>query len=387
MAQNPSGTDPSTAIHTSPLKRTDQDLAEADLRLKYLATSAMIFLSIVAAFVTLFLGKEIFIPIAAAIVLNLLLGPIHRGMRRLFFPAPLAAGLIVMGIIAAAALLFYFLSAPAAKWVDQMPRIALELQYKLDSVKRPLESVQEASEQIEQVTDMAGGASKEKSVVVRNPSLIERFFGNFTKFLVQFTIVIILLYFLLASDGLFKVKLIKVIPRLRDKKRAVEIARQAERQVSNYLLTITAINAALGAAVGGVFYVLELPNALLWGVMAAFLNYIPYLGPFAGVIVITVVSLLSFDSLSSAIMPPLVYFFVNAIEAQLITPSILGRRLTMNPVVIFGTVVFWGWLWGIAGGLLAVPILIALKVICNNVDALQPLGEFLNRKESEAASN
>ena len=303
----------------------------------------------------------------------------------MFVPAPLAAGLIVVGIIAVAVLLFYFLSAPAAKWIDQMPRIAHELQYKLDSVKRPLESVQEASEQIEQVTDMSGKSSDEKSVIVRNPSIIERLFGNFTKFLVQFTIVIILLYFLLASDGLFKVKLIKVIPRLRDKKRAVEIARQAERQVSNYLLTISAINAVLGAVVGGAFYVLELPNALLWGAMVAFLNYIPYLGPFSGVIIITVVSLLSFDNLSSAIIPPLVYFIVNAIEAQLITPSILGRRLTMNPVVIFGTVVFWGWLWGIAGGLLAVPLLIALKVICNNVDALQPLGEFLNRRESEVA--
>jgi predicted PurR-regulated permease PerM len=189
---------------------------------------------------------------------------------------------------------------------------------------------------------------------------------------------VILLYFLLAYDEIFLGKLIKVTPRLADKKRALLIAREIEHSISRYLLTVTCINIGLGLVVGTAVGFLGMPNPVLWGAMATMLNFVPYLGATIGITAITLGAVLSFDSLSWALMIPGAYLIIAVLEGNFITPMILGRSLTLNPIVIVLALMFWGWMWGIVGAILAVPILATFKIFCDHVDPLRPVGEFLS---------
>ncbi len=188
---------------------------------------------------------------------------------------------------------------------------------------------------------------------------------------------LVLLYFLLASGDLFLRKVIDMTPRLADKQRAVTLLRQIESEVSNYLLTVAVINACLGAAVALAMYVMGVPNPVLWGVMAGLFNFVPYLGDIVSFSVLTAVGLLTFDELWRGLLVPGVFYLLTALEGYVVSPLIIGQRLRLNPVVIVLSVLFWGWMWGILGAVLAVPILVVLKSVCAHVEPLQSFGEFL----------
>jgi predicted PurR-regulated permease PerM len=197
-------------------------------------------------------------------------------------------------------------------------------------------------------------------------------------------VTLVLLYFLLASGDMFLLKLVKILPTLENKKLAVEIYRQIETDVSTYLSVVTLINIGFGCVIGFSMYLLGMPNPLLWGVMAAVLAYIPYLGALVGIVTVTIVAILTFDDIYRIIMVPIVYFILDNIQGNLIMPMVLGRRLALNPVVIFIWLIFCGWIWGITGALLAVPLLAIIKIISDQVEQLAPIGEFLG-SESKVA--
>ena len=190
---------------------------------------------------------------------------------------------------------------------------------------------------------------------------------------------LVLLYLLLASGDLFLQKLVRVMPTLRDKKSAVEICHEIQQNISNYLFSVALINLGLGLAVSIGLYFLGVPSAAMWGVLVAVLNFVPYFGPVAGVIVLGAVGLLTFDTLWKGLLPPAWYFLLHVLEANLITPVLLGRRFTLNPVVIFVSLIFWTWLWGVSGALLSVPILVSIKVVCDRVPAMSSVSELLSR--------
>jgi predicted PurR-regulated permease PerM len=187
----------------------------------------------------------------------------------------------------------------------------------------------------------------------------------------------VVLYLLLASGDLFLQKLVHVMPTLSDKKRAVEISHEIQQNISNYLFSVSFINIVLGVLVGGVLYIMGVPNAAMWGLFVAVLNFVPYFGPVAGIILLATVGLLSFDSLWQGLFPPAWYLLLHLFEANLITPVILGRRFTLNAVVVFVSLIFWTWLWGIPGALLSVPILVSIKVVCDHVPAMSSVSELL----------
>jgi predicted PurR-regulated permease PerM len=189
--------------------------------------------------------------------------------------------------------------------------------------------------------------------------------------------VIILLYFLLAAGDLFLQKLIKVLPQLKDKKKAVAIARETEASISTYLVTVTLVNLGLGLAVAAVMYVLEMPSPLLWGALAALAEFIPYLGATTMVAMLTLAGLVTFEQVGHALLVPGGYLVVNLLQSQFIAPFILGRRLTLNPVAIFIGLVFWWWIWGVPGAFMAVPLVATFKIFCDHIEALAPIGEFL----------
>ena len=189
--------------------------------------------------------------------------------------------------------------------------------------------------------------------------------------------VAILLFFLLASGDVFLRKLVTVIPTFRDKKRAVDITRQIEADISFYLLSFTSVNVGLGIAMAIATGLLGMPNPLLWGAVVAILNFVPYVGAVTSMIILGLVGVQSFDSLGLALAAPVILLVLVGLTAEVVTPMVLGRGLLLNPVAIFIAIMLWGWLWGLAGVLLAVPMLASFKIICERVEPLNGVAEFL----------
>jgi predicted PurR-regulated permease PerM len=333
-------------------------------------------LFILAAFYTLYFGRDFFLPIVLALLFSFLFNPVVRTFRRLRIPEALGAFLVVFGLLGALALGVYQLAGPAYDWAQRAPKTMRRLEDKLRDLKKPVQTVSKATEQVEKITQVGGGRQPQ-TVEVRSESLGERMFSQATDVVAGGTVMFILLFFLLASGDLFLRKLVGVLPSVDDKKRAVDIARQIETDISAYLLTITVINLGLGAAVWGLMTLLGVPNPLLWGVLAMVSNFIPYLGPILMITVLAMVGFLTFQDTARALMVPLAFVGLHALESYLVTPMVLGRRLTLNPVVIFLALTFWGWLWGITGAILAVPIMVVFKILCDHSEPLRPIGEFL----------
>ncbi len=335
-------------------------------------------LFLLAVFYTLYLARAVFIPIFFAIILKLLLAPAVDALKRLRIPQALGSAVVIIALLAVISASFYIFYQPAADWIERVPQSLRKVEQKLRFIKGPVEKVSEATKSMEKITDV-GPKSEGNTVEVKKTKLLNTLFIETSEFIFGVATMLILLYFLLASGDLFLRKVINALPKLKDKKQAVEIARHVERDVSTYLYTIVIINFCLGVLIGGAMYVLKMPNPFLWGVMAGLVNFIPYLGQAAGITIIVIVALTTFDNTYQTIVPPLVYCVIIGIEGNIITPIILGRRLLLNPVVIFLALLLWGWIWGIPGALIAVPILVILKIICDNIESLGAIGEFLGR--------
>jgi predicted PurR-regulated permease PerM len=335
-------------------------------------------LFVLAAMYTLYFARAFFLPIVLAVLLDFLLSPLIRALKRARVPEPVGAALVIVVLLGTAGIAVYGLVGPAKEWVAKVPVSMREAENRLRKLRTPVEQVSKTAEQVEQAAKVDNG-TKTPEVVVKGPSLTERLFGTTQTLIASAFEVIILLYFLLAAGDLFLQKLIKVLPQFRDKKKAVTIARETEASISTYLVTVTLVNLALGLAVALVMFLLKMPNPLLWGAMAALAEFIPYLGASALVALLTLAGLVTFEQVGHALLVPVAYLGVNIIQSQLISPLILGRRLTLNPVAIFVGLVFWWWIWGVPGAFIAVPLIATFKIFCDHIEALAPIGEFLGR--------
>ena len=342
-------------------------------------TAALSGVLLLATLYTLYFASDFAIPVVAAVVLGLVFAPIIRRLARIGIPSVLSGALVVLTVVGGLSAGIVVLSDSATEWLNRAPVILNQLDRKLRTLKRPVEQVKEASEKVEKLADVgSGGATAlSRDVVVKPPGILKQMFGTMQTVTLQLGVTLVLLFFLIASGDVFKMKLVTSMPRLRDKKRVLCIWRDVEDNVSVYLLTIALINLSLGAAIAFGLYLLGFPNAVLWGAMAGLLNFIPYLGALVGLTVVTVVSIITYDSLGQALIAPAIYLGCNIVESQLVTPSVLGRRLSLNPVVVFISVIFWGWLWGMPGAMMAVPLLIIVHVLCMNFPRLHLIAEFL----------
>jgi len=333
-------------------------------------------LLVLAVFYTLYLGREFFLPIVLALMLNFLLAPVVRGLRRIWVPEPVGAALVVLALLGLLGTGVFQLAGPAYTWAEGAPKSLRKVEERVRSLRKPVATVNKATEQVEKIAKAAGG-SITPTISVRTESFGERVLNQTTSMLFNGAIMFILLFFLLASGERFSKKLVQLQPRPEDRRRAVEILRRIQSEVSTYLLTITLINIVVGLAVWGITYWAGLPNPLLWGVLAMAANYIPYLGVSLMVTVLSMVGLLTYKDLAYAFAAPAGYLALHALESYLVTPMVLGRRLTLNPVVLFLSLTFWSWLWGIPGAVLAVPIMVVVKILCDHSERLSRVGEFL----------
>jgi predicted PurR-regulated permease PerM len=356
-------------------------LADSVSRPRGFPAVAVTGLFVLASFYTLYFCRSLLLPLVLAGLLSLLLSPAVRALKRLRIPEPLGAGLVLLTVLGSVGFGIYQLSGPAVDWVQRAPQSLRAAEVKLRDIRRSVQRLGRATEQVERIAEVGTNAGQRPpavSVAVQStPTLRERLFSQATDLITDAVVMLILLYFLLASGDLFLRKLIRVLPRVEDRRRAVEIARQVERDISNYLGTVTMINLGLGASVAICFALIRVPNPLLWGAMVTITNFVPYLGPAINYGTFAMIGLLTFDTVPRMLAPAGVFLVLNVLEAYLITPMVLGKRLTLNPVMLFVGLTFWGWLWGIVGAILAVPILVVFKIFCDHIEPLAPIGEFL----------
>ena len=335
--------------------------------------------------VCFYFARDFFLPVSLAFLFALVLGPVVRWLARRGLPAWATAGALVVILFFGLSSGAYFLSGPVAALISDAPRISLEVQKKLAVLRRPMEAINAATSGIEKLVQPSDGAGA--SVVVERSGLVGMIATGASTRLVEIGLCLVLVLFLLASGDLFYEKLIKVLPTLSDKKRALRIAREVEYEVSRYIFTITLINFGVGVVIATAFWLIGMPSPVLWGVMAALLNYLPYLGPGTGVVSSFAIGVVAFDTLGQAFLAPLAYLVLAIIEGQFVTPMIVGRRLELNAVVILIAIAFWGWMWGIVGALIAVPLLVTAKIFADHVDGLKGFGEFLAARETNGQAD
>jgi predicted PurR-regulated permease PerM len=328
-------------------------------------------------FYTLHLAQAFFLPVVLAILLDFLLSPVVRALRKIGLPEPLGAGIVMLGLLAVLVIGVYRLAGPASEYVALAPESIETARNKLRAMRGSVEQMTNAAEQVERA---AGGDEAEaQQVEIKGPSLTRQIFGGTTALLSAATVVVFLTYFLLAVGDLFLQKLVGVLPQFKDKRVAVTIARETEAQISLYLFTTTLINIGVGLVTGIAMHLLGLPNAALWGVVAAVLNFVPYVGAVANTVLLALAAFIAFEDTGRALLVPGTFLALNLIESNLVTPMIYGNRMKLNTVALFIGLVFWWFIWGIPGAILAVPMMATLKIACDHIESLAPIGEFLGK--------
>jgi predicted PurR-regulated permease PerM len=327
-------------------------------------------------------ARPFLMPVVLAFLLALVFSPVRRFLARWRIRSGLSALLIVSMLVALLMTGLVLLSAPVARWIENAPTIGQEIEQKLSSLRNSFENVAEVGEQVDQITS-AGDEQKAQEVVVREEGWAAAVATIAPAVLAQIVFTLALLLFLLASGDMFYEKIVHSLPTFKDKRRAMEIAFDVERKLSRYLFTITLINASLGMAIGVAMWLIGMPNPLLFGVTGFVFNFIPYFGALAGVVLATLVGLVTFDEAGQAFLAGLLYLVLTASEGQFVTPYFVGQRLKLNTVVVFLSVAFWAWLWSVVGMLVAVPLLVTVRTFCEHIPQLHGLGYFLSARDAE----
>ena len=320
-------------------------------------------------------AAEIVLPIVVAVVLMLVLQPAMRLLQRLYLPRAIAALLMIFVVFAALAGLGTILSGPAATWAQKLPEGIPKLQERLSFLSKPIGAVQKFVSHAETLAQ--GTASAPLSVAVEGTGLSQRLLAGTRSVVTGLLETVLVLFFLLLSGDTFLRRLVEVLPSFKNKRQAVEISQQIESDISAYLTTITLMNIAVGVATGTLAAVSGLGDPVLWGTVAFLLNYVPILGPTIGVVVFFLVGLLSIDALWAAFLPAGLYLAIHIIEGETVTPMLLARRFTINPVLVIVSLVFWYWMWGVPGAVLSTPMLAITKIVCDRIQSLTAFGHFI----------
>lgn len=319
-------------------------------------------------------AQPLLVPIASAWLLAAALKPAVRFLQRLHIAPPFGAALVLLVVGTLATLAAVRIGGDLDRWISDAPGHLADVRSRLRPLLEPLERWTRASVEVSAIASV--DAARAAPAAAAEPGAVLVWTKQLVVGLVS---TVALLYFLLAAGDRFRQKLIHVMPTLSRKKRALEIAREIEERVTVFLFTVSCVNALLGVCVWLALEALGMPGAELWGVLAAVVNYVPYFGPVVGVGALLLAGVAEFSSFGEAVLPAAIYLGLHVIESNLVTPQVLGRRMRLNPVVVFVDLLFWTWLWGVPGALLAVPILLCVRIVAERIDPLSPVVEFLDR--------
>ena len=349
---------------------------------------SLVIMASLAVLYTLYFASSIILPFVLAMVLGLLLGPPVTFLnKRLKVPRMLAALLAILLLFSVVGGIGFAISVPAQQWIAKAPESLPKLEDKLSFLKRPFAALQGGAAQMDKLMHEAqsGGQQDKKVQTVNVASSPGAGMGGVgmtvlsgTKaFLGELFTLLIVLFFLLADGDSLLRRFVEILPGFAEKKRAIQIAGEVEHNISLYLVTITMMNLLVGIANGLSVWAFGLPDPLLWGTAAFLLNYIPILGPLTGMVVFFFVGLFTFSNVAWALAPSGVYLLIHLMEGETITPMLLARRFTLNPLLVIASLMFWDWLWGVTGALLAVPLLAVTKIVCDHIEVLTPIAHLL----------
>jgi predicted PurR-regulated permease PerM len=342
------------------------------------STPLQIVLVVLGVIAFLYFARPVVLPVVLACVAGMALKPLIRWLSYHHIPPGLSAAVVLCLLVAAVGIGFFQLGRPALTWMNEAPQHMTALKQRIHKMFPRIARISQAAAAVNNLGATEEEQNNVPTVALKDSRGTSAFINWTGSLLAGMGEALVVLYLLLASGDLFLQKLVHVMPTLHDKKRAVEISHEIQQNISNYLFSVSLINIGLGAVVSGGLYQMGVPNAVMWGMLVAVLNFVPYFGPVAGVILLATVGLLTFDTFWMGILPSAWYLLLHLLEANFITPVLLGHRFTLNPVVIFVSLIFWTWLWGVPGALLSVPILVSIKVVCDHVPRLSSASELLS---------
>jgi predicted PurR-regulated permease PerM len=344
--------------------------------------SARTVLAGVAVIFLLYFGHAFFIPIAIALLFNILFRPVVRWLERHRVRAPVGATIVVILALAAAGAAGFALSMPVRTWVAKAPQSMAAARERLARLRRPVQQLDQAAAQLQNAGQEApqgtsGAASAPPAAPAAAPGLLKRVLGTTTSLVATAVEVVLLLWLLLASGDLFHEKLVKLLPAPSDKRAAAKVANDTETAVAGYLVATALINLGQAAAVGLAMWLIGMPDPVLWAVLTFALEFIPYLGGAIMVGLLAIMAFTTFTGVGRILAAPGSYLAISTLQNNLVSPLVYGRRLRLNPVAVFVGVLFWWTLWGVPGAFLAVPLIATAKVLGDHLPTLRPLGEFL----------
>ncbi|NUS38238.1 MAG: AI-2E family transporter [Lysobacter sp.] len=343
------------------------------------STNATLVMATLAVGYTLWAAQALLLPVLLALFFALVGNPILRLLQRLWIPRFLGAALLLVLGLAGTYQLAHQLVAPAAEWVREVPREMRDLAPKLRSLVKP---VQEANRAAENIARAAGGenAARPLQVVKTEANDPLRALTSTPRMVTSVLAVVLLTFFFMVYGQSLQDNAIALLPGRQQQRLTVEILQSIEREISRYVLTISIINAVFGLVYAGVLHLaLDVPvdEALLWGTMAALLNFAPYVGPLIGMLVMLLMGFVSYAEPWQSLLPAGVYLGLHTLEGQLVTPIVLGARMALSPLVLILALMVFGWLWGIVGLLLAVPLLVCIKLVLKRIEGMEKWARLL----------
>lgn len=331
----------------------------------------------------LVLAQSLVVPLVIALLVSLILAPAVRLLCRSRLPRPLATSIVLGGALLVLIGLVGSLLGPAKAWLDDAPRSLARIERAALSLREPLRAAEAAGERLAGLGEDIGPARKSVPTESSESQMSQLLLAAPSSLGSVMVTVILIFVFLQHGESLLR-KLVELAPALRAKKEIVLAIRSAQRDLSLYMLTITVINLGLGGTTALGLWLLGVPNPLLWGGVTALLNYAPYVGPMLMLLVLTVVGFGEFETVSQALLLPGMFLIFNIIEGQILTPLTVGRRLALDPIVVFLGLVILGWMWGVAGVLLALPLLTCLRILAERVTGWEALAKILRRADPPA---
>jgi predicted PurR-regulated permease PerM len=333
---------------------------------------SLLILATLAVFATAYVAHALLMPVMLALVFAMVLSPAVEALRRHGVPGIVASALVMLLLAGGIAALVNSTMEPAREWVERMPRLLSDVDRKVRPLRRFAVKIDEVAAQAGRVTGGPTAAPKpapgppSTGLLWKTPAVIIPVVGVF-----------FLTFFILSSGPALLVRLAESRRRTSSARHLITVAEHVRRQIARYLGTIATINVALGVATAALAWAFELPTPVLWGVMAGLFNFIPYAGAAATLVVLTIVAIVTHDTLAPAIGVAAAFLGLATLEGQVVQPLALGRRLALSPLIVFLGLWLWGWLWGVAGMFLATPILITIKAISCEVRGWSPIAQFL----------